>query len=222
MEFSRPEYWRGLPFPSSEDLPNPGIESRSPSLQVDSLPAEKRPNLGGFFLFQFAGRKMGGSWRGWEWQLLFKGYLLTSLTLGPLHLHGVESFWFCFVLFLIFIYFIWLNPILAVACGSHRLLAAACGLLSSCGTWAPEGESSVIVACGLSCPDACGILVPWLWIKSISPSLEGRLVTAGPPGKSPWYQEFWGEKESKNSQHSSNMFLSLPKALPLLLLFIYL
>ena len=39
MEFSRPEYWSG-PFPSPEDLPNPGIEPRSPALQVDSLPAE--------------------------------------------------------------------------------------------------------------------------------------------------------------------------------------
>ena len=40
MEFSRPEYWSGLLFPSPGDLPNPGIEPRSPSLQVDSLPAE--------------------------------------------------------------------------------------------------------------------------------------------------------------------------------------
>ena len=40
MEFSRPEYWSGLPFPSPGDLPNLGIEPRSPALQVDSLPAE--------------------------------------------------------------------------------------------------------------------------------------------------------------------------------------
>ena len=40
MEFSRPEYWSGEPFPSPGDLPNPGIEPRSPTLQVDSLPAE--------------------------------------------------------------------------------------------------------------------------------------------------------------------------------------
>ena len=38
--FSRPEYWSGKPFPSPGDLPNPGIEPRSPKLQVDSLPAE--------------------------------------------------------------------------------------------------------------------------------------------------------------------------------------
>ena len=32
MEFSRPEYWSGLPFPSPGDLPNSGIEPRSPML----------------------------------------------------------------------------------------------------------------------------------------------------------------------------------------------
>ena len=40
MEFSRPEYWSGEPFPSPGDLPNPGIEPRSPTLQVDSSAAE--------------------------------------------------------------------------------------------------------------------------------------------------------------------------------------
>ena len=40
MEFSRPEHWSGQPFPSPGDLPLPGIEPRSPALQVDSLPAE--------------------------------------------------------------------------------------------------------------------------------------------------------------------------------------
>ena len=32
MGFSRPENWSGLPFPSLGDLPNPGIETRSPAL----------------------------------------------------------------------------------------------------------------------------------------------------------------------------------------------
>ena len=32
MGFSRHEYWSGLPFPSPEDLPNPGIEPGSPTL----------------------------------------------------------------------------------------------------------------------------------------------------------------------------------------------
>ena len=40
MDFSRQEYWSGLPFPSLGDLPDPGIEPGSPALQADSLPAE--------------------------------------------------------------------------------------------------------------------------------------------------------------------------------------
>ena len=38
--FSRQEYWSGLPFPSPGDLPDPGIEPRSPALQADSLPSK--------------------------------------------------------------------------------------------------------------------------------------------------------------------------------------
>ena len=38
--FSRPEYWNGLPCPSSGDLPNLGVEARSPALQADSLPSQ--------------------------------------------------------------------------------------------------------------------------------------------------------------------------------------
>ena len=40
MGFSRQEYWSGLPFPSSGDLPDPGIEPRSPTLQADALTSE--------------------------------------------------------------------------------------------------------------------------------------------------------------------------------------
>ena len=38
--FSRKEYWSGLPFPTPGDLPNPGMEPRSPTLRADSSPAE--------------------------------------------------------------------------------------------------------------------------------------------------------------------------------------
>ena len=38
--FSRQGYWSGLPFPSPGDLPNPGIEPGSPTLQADALPSE--------------------------------------------------------------------------------------------------------------------------------------------------------------------------------------
>ena len=40
MGYSRQEYWSGLPFPSPGDLPDPGIEPRSPALQADALPSE--------------------------------------------------------------------------------------------------------------------------------------------------------------------------------------
>ena len=44
MGFSRQEYWSGLPFPSPGDLPDPGIEPRSPALQPDSLLTELHGN----------------------------------------------------------------------------------------------------------------------------------------------------------------------------------
>ena len=40
MEFSRQEYWSGLPFPSPGNLPNPGIESVSPSLAGEFFTTE--------------------------------------------------------------------------------------------------------------------------------------------------------------------------------------
>ena len=40
MGFSRQGYQSGLPFSSLGDLPNPGIEPRSPALQTDALPSE--------------------------------------------------------------------------------------------------------------------------------------------------------------------------------------
>ena len=41
MGFSRQEYWSGLPFPSPGNLPDPGIEPRSPALQADSLLSDR-------------------------------------------------------------------------------------------------------------------------------------------------------------------------------------
>ena len=40
IEFSRQEYWNGLPFHSPGGCPNPGTEPRSPELLADSLPSE--------------------------------------------------------------------------------------------------------------------------------------------------------------------------------------
>ena len=54
LEFSRQEYWRGLPFPSPGGLPNPGIEPGSPAWQADSLPSEP-PGLTTSCLFTHGG-----------------------------------------------------------------------------------------------------------------------------------------------------------------------
>ena len=45
--------------------------------------------------------------------------------------------------------------------------------------------SSLDVACRFICPVACGILVPQTGIEPVSPALEGRFLTTGPPGTSP-------------------------------------
>ena len=47
MGFSRQGYWSGLPFPSPGDLPNPGIEPRSPTLQADALPLRREEKWSG-------------------------------------------------------------------------------------------------------------------------------------------------------------------------------
>ena len=57
MGFSRQEYWSGWLFPSPGDLPNTGIEPRSPTLQAGSLPAEppgksKNTGVGSLSLIQ--------------------------------------------------------------------------------------------------------------------------------------------------------------------------
>ena len=56
MGFSRQEYWSGLPVPSPGDLPNPGIEPGSPTLQVDSLPSESPGDFSPKVSFVICGR----------------------------------------------------------------------------------------------------------------------------------------------------------------------
>ena len=85
MEFSRPEYWSGQWFPSPRDLPNPGIEPRSPALQVDSLPTVVSGKLTGKpcsrKLSITVQRTLGGHSRRWLWFLPIK-----KKTLSP-YLH---------------------------------------------------------------------------------------------------------------------------------------
>ena len=87
--FSRQEYWSGLPCPPPGDLPNPGIEPRSPALQADSLPAEspgkpKNTGVGSLSLLQ-------GIFLTWElnqgllhcrWILYQLSFLKSKMALG--------------------------------------------------------------------------------------------------------------------------------------------
>ena len=58
MEFSRQEYWSELPFPSPGDLPDTGIEPRSPTLQAGSLSFEPAGKLFLFFLLLLEQKQM--------------------------------------------------------------------------------------------------------------------------------------------------------------------
>ena len=79
MGFSRQEYWSGLPFPSPGDLPAPGIEPRSPTLQVDSLLNElcgKKTNVmasDSITPWQISGETMGG-----VTNFIFLGFKITA------------------------------------------------------------------------------------------------------------------------------------------------
>ena len=63
MGFFRKEYWSGLPFSSPGDLPDPGIEHRSPILQVDYLPSELpgKPSI-----YSYANRMAISTLQGWN------------------------------------------------------------------------------------------------------------------------------------------------------------
>ena len=63
MGFSRQEYWSGLPFPSPGDLPDPGIEPRSPTLEADALTSEPpgKPNETETGLYRTVESELSGS-----------------------------------------------------------------------------------------------------------------------------------------------------------------
>ena len=103
MEFSRPEYWSRKLFPSPGNLPNPGTEPRSPTLQADSLPAEPqgKPNntgVGSLSLLQwiFPTQEL-------NWGLLHYRWILYQLSYQGSHsalkewnsdtCYNMEEFW---------------------------------------------------------------------------------------------------------------------------------
>ena len=86
--FSRQEYWRGSPCPLPGNLPNPGIETRSPTLQADSLPSKppgkpKNTGVGSLSLLQGSFLTQESNWgllhlRQILYQLSYQGSLSHS------------------------------------------------------------------------------------------------------------------------------------------------
>ena len=71
-----------------------------------------------------------------------------------------------------------------VLAASQGICIVMHGLLPSCGPGALQPMGSVVMAHRLSCPMACGILVPQSEFEPESPALEERFLTTGPPRKS--------------------------------------
>ena len=88
LGFSRQEYWRGSPCPLPGNLPNPGIETRSPTLQADSLPSKppgkpKNTGVGSLSLLQGSFLTQESNWgllhlRQILYQLSYQGSLSHS------------------------------------------------------------------------------------------------------------------------------------------------
>ena len=86
MEFSRPEYWNGQPFPSPGYLPNPGIKPRSPTLQADSLPAEPKrsPRILEWVAYPFSRRFSQP--RNWTSVFYFAGRFFSNWAIREAHI----------------------------------------------------------------------------------------------------------------------------------------
>ena len=77
MEFSRPEYWSGQPFPSPRDLPNPGIKPNAGALQVDSLLAEPQGKPNKYYSFSFRNKNTIGQYL----EVIYQMDILATLNL---------------------------------------------------------------------------------------------------------------------------------------------
>ena len=94
MEFSRPEYWSGQPFPSPGDLPNPGMEPRSPTLQADALPAGPQTSLVAQLVKDLPAMWEPG-FNPWVGTILWRRERLPTPVFLPGEFHGLYSPWGC-------------------------------------------------------------------------------------------------------------------------------
>ena len=103
MGFPRQVHWSGLPFPSAGDLPDPGIEPRSPALQVDSLLTELQVIRAHYFSSQICSSSSIHKSRFYpSWIMFFKGnpsFPALRLWTQVRPFQSVEGF-YCFVLWL--------------------------------------------------------------------------------------------------------------------------
>ena len=81
MGFPRQEYWSGFPFPSPGDLPDPGIEHRSPALQADAL------GSGNLLPYSCLENPMD---RG-TWQTTVHGVIKSQIRLSDSHTHKLKQ-----------------------------------------------------------------------------------------------------------------------------------
>ena len=103
---------------------------------------------------------------------LLDGFLKlpTSLCSSP------HTLWLPRALLLFLKIFIWLHPVLVMVL---RIFVPVCGCVPVRGFFHCGAQASLVVARGLSCPAACGILVPWPGIKPVSSWMHETVLRAG-------------------------------------------
>ena len=157
MGFSRQEYWSGLPFPSPGDLPDPGIEPVSPTLQVDYLLSEpQREECGEKFVFNKRSQYVESKERGFE--SLFYSDCFGFLPLG-------ESFINSFVFW-------------------GRLLKGKFFLTFKENPLLNLLQYFVLCFFGFFGHEVCGMSAPWSGMEPAPPAMEGKLLTTGSPRES--------------------------------------
>ena len=93
--FSRQEYWSGFPCPSPQDLPHPGTEPRSPTLQADSLPSETPGKPDGTAIVMLYLSNMYWKWftSSWHHVIITKPSRTVTNAISPRPLHGPFRQW---------------------------------------------------------------------------------------------------------------------------------
>ena len=183
MEFSRQEYWSGLPFPSPGDLPNPGIEPGSPAL------------AGGFFTIWAT--KLLQIWRNWnifclERQMAISNFVLFFFFLTFLHVWPLSIPYITDNLFYLMAYVPTISHVIAIITSSLFVIQA---------TLVAHQERTCLQCrrCGLN-----------PWVRKIPWRKKWQLTPVFMPGKSYCQRSLvgyssWGCKESDMTQQLNRL-----------------